>query len=85
MVLLKTRPFVQSSSDMQAPRQPPVCVCVFVFVFVLFFLEMPLFPNIFCTTVVAFSLYREYVVRSFIPNGPFLPSDHGLDIRHQLM
>ena len=40
--------------------------------------EMPLFPSIFCTISV-FSLYGEYVVRSFLPNGVFLPCGHGLD------
>ena len=42
------------------------------------FLEMSLFPSIFCT-ISAFSLYGEYVARSFLPNGVFLPCDHGLD------
>ena len=28
-------------------------------------------------TISAFSLYGEYVVRSFLPNGVFLPCDHG--------
>ena len=37
-----------------------------------------LFPRIFCT-ISAFSLYGEYVVRSFLSNGDFLPCDHGLD------
>ena len=32
----------------------------------------------FCTIAV-FSLYGEYVVRFFLPNGVFLPCDHGLD------
>ena len=32
----------------------------------------------FCTISV-FSLYGEYVVRSFLPNGVFLACDHGLD------
>ena len=39
---------------------------------------MSLFPSIFCT-ISALSLYGEYVVRSFLPNGVFLPCDHGLD------
>ena len=34
------------------------------------------FPSIFCT-ISAFSLYGEYVVRSFLPNGVFLPCHHG--------
>ena len=54
-----------------------MCVCVCV-------LEMSLFPSIFCT-ISAFSLYGEYVVRSFLPNGVFLPCDHGLDFLHQLI
>ena len=41
-----------------------------------------LFPSIFCT-VSAFSLYGEYVVRSFLPNGFILPCDHGLDFWHK--
>ena len=45
---------------------------------------MSLFPSIFCTIAV-FSLYGEYVVRSFLPDGVFLPCDHGLAFWHQLM
>ena len=41
-------------------------------------LETSLFPSIFCTTAV-FSLYGEYAVRSLLPDGVFLPCDHGLD------
>ena len=40
--------------------------------------EMSLFPNIFYTIAV-FALYGEYVVRFPLPDGVFLPSDHGLD------
>ena len=36
-------------------------------------------------SISAFSLYGEYVVRSFLPNGVFLRCDHGLDFLHQLM
>ena len=43
-----------------------------------FFLETSLFPSIFFT-ISAFSLYEEYIVRSFLPNGVFLPCDHCLD------
>ena len=46
--------------------------------------EMSLFPNIFCTITVL-SLYGKYVVRSLLPDGVFLPCDHGLDFLHQLM
>ena len=31
------------------------------------------------------SLYGEYVIRSFLPNGVFLPCDHVLDFLHQLI
>ena len=50
MLSLKPRPFVQSSFDMQAPRQPHM--------FLFLFLEMSLFPSIFLT-ISAFSLYGE--------------------------
>ena len=56
----------------------------FFFIFFVFCLEMSLFPSISCT-IVAFSLYGVYAVRSFLPNGVFLPCDHVLDFRHQLM
>ena len=39
--------------------------------------------HFFCT-IAACSLYGEYVVRSFLPNGVFLPCDHGLDFWHSL-
>ena len=45
---------------------------------------MPLFPSIFCTIIAVFSLYGEYAVRSFLPNGVFLLCDHGLDYWFQL-
>ena len=48
------------------------------FFFSFFFLDLSLFPSTFCT-ISAFSLYGEYVIRSFLPNGVFLPCDHGLD------
>ncbi|CAM9931698.1 unnamed protein product, partial [Ascophyllum nodosum] len=43
------------------------------------YLACRFFPSkyFFCT-IFAFSLYGEYVVRSFFPNGVFLPCDHGL-------
>ena len=46
-----------------------------VSVFSLFFWEMSLFPS----SISAFSLNGEYIVRSFLPKGVFLPCDHGLD------
>ena len=71
-------------------NRPSLCRCpdshTYFFFFPLFFvyLEMPLFPSIFCT-ILAFSLYEEYVVRSFLPDDVFLPCDHGLDFWHQVM
>ena len=47
-------------------------------------LEMSFFSSISCTIAV-FSLYGEYAVRSFLPNGVFLSCDHGLDFSYQLM
>ena len=48
------------------------------FFFPFVYLEVSLFPSTLCKIAV-FSLYGEYVVRSFLPNGVFLPCDHGLD------
>ena len=48
------------------------------FFFPFVYLEMSLFPSIFCT-IAAFSLYRKYAVRVFLPDGAFLSCDHGLD------
>ena len=56
-----------------APRATRVSL-FFPFVY----LEMSLFPSIFCT-ISASSLYGEYVVRSFLPDGVFLLWDHSLD------
>ena len=60
-----------------APITPRVSFS-FSFSFSFVYLEMSLFPSIFCTTAV-FSLNGEYVVRSFLPDGVLLPCDHGLD------
>ena len=52
----------------------PIATRVFFFFFFFFFfflyLDMSLFPSIFCI-MSAFSLYGEYVVRSFLPDGVF--------------
>ena len=51
----------------------------FFFIFYFVYLEIPLFPSIFCT-ISALSLYGENAItRSFLPNGVFLPCDHGLE------
>ena len=46
---------------------------------------MSLFPSIFFSTISAFSMYGEYVVRSFLLSGAFLPCDHGLDVDISLL
>ena len=43
------------------------------------------FSEYFCTIILVSSLYGEYVVRFFLPDGVFLPCDHGLDFLYQLM
>ena len=63
----------------------PIATRVSFFFFPFVYLEVSLCLSIFCT-IAAFSLNGEYVVRSFLPNGVFLPCDHGLDFLHdQLM
>ena len=51
---------------------------VSVFSFFRFFGDVA-FTAYFCTITV-FSLYGEDAVSSFLPDGVFLPCDHGLDI-----
>ena len=53
---------------------PPIATRVSYF-FPLVSLEMSLFPRIFCTHFAVCSLYREYVVRYFLPDGVFLPCE----------
>ena len=83
--------FVQSFFsffDMHAPRQPhavsyltTLCV-LFRFCFFLFcFFGDVAFSDCFCTITV-FPLYGEHVVHFFLPDGVFLPCDHGLDFLH---
>ena len=81
----KPRAFVQSFFDMQAPRSHTYFFLSFFFPFV--YLEMSLFPSIFFTISAFsyFSLYGEYVVRSFLPNGVSLPCGHRLFFLHQLI
>ena len=57
---------------------------VFFLFFPFVYSEMSLFPSIFLYITV-FSLNGEYVVRSFLPDGVFLPCKHGLFFLHQLM
>ena len=72
---LKPRPFVQRFSIL---RRCPDSHTRVSFFFPFVYLEMSLFPNIFCIIAV-FSLYGEYVVRFFLPDGAFLSCGHGLD------
>ena len=58
----------------------PKVTCVFFSYFFSFGLFRDVdFSEYFFLTISAFCLYREYVVRSLLPNGDFLPCDHGLD------
>ena len=44
------------------------------------------FSEYFCTiTVLSYSSCGEYVVRFLLPDGVFLPYDHGLDFLHQFI
>ena len=45
---------------------------------------MSLFPIFFCTRAVS-SLHGEYAVHFPLPDGVFLPCDHGLGFLHQLI
>ena len=51
----------------------PIAICFFLF-FSLLFIWKCRFLRVFFVT-----LYGEYVVRAFLPDGVFLPCDHGLD------
>ena len=59
-------------------RRPNSHTQVFLSFFLFTYLEVSRFPSIFCTIAV-FSLYGEYVVRSFLPIGLFLPCEKGLE------
>ena len=75
MISLKPRPFVQSSFDVcRRPDSHTFSFCLLTDV---------AFPSIFRT--IAVFLYGEYVVRFFLPNGVFLPCDHGLDFLYKLV
>ena len=73
---LESRLFVQPSFDLRYAGASIATRVFFFFPFVC--LDMSPFPSMFCT-IAGFSLNGEYVVRSFLPNGVFLPCDHGLD------
>ena len=76
MLSLMPRPFVQSSFDVQASRSPHV-----FFLFLLLFIWRCRFFRVLLFVSFPLSLcIGEYVVPSFLPNGAFLPCDHGLDV-----
>ena len=83
-VIATILPAVSVTKDLPiSPRFTPYdflsrCNVSSFFPFFVYYLEMSLFPSIFCT-ISALSLYGEYFVRSFLPNGVFLPCDHGVD------
>ena len=72
---------------MQGPRQPHVVLRVSSFFPFVLWIYMSLFLGIFAPSFIAvFSLQGEYVVRFSLPDGVFLPCDHGLDFfLHQLI
>ena len=90
LLSLKPRPFVQSFSVLRyacastATRSYLRTICVLFLFFFLSLEKMPLFPSIFCT-ISGFSLYEEYVVRSFLSNRVFIPCVHGLDFLHHVI
>ena len=75
MLSLKPRPFVQSSFDVRRRSDSHTCFFLFMlFFFVCLFGDVALseYYFYFCfRTISAFSLYGEYVVRSFLPDGVF--------------
>ena len=76
MLSLKPRPSFNRPSIC---RRPDSHTHVFLSFFPFVYLEVSFFPSIFCAIAV-FSLYGEYVVSSFLPDGVFLPPcDHELN------
>ena len=79
LIILKPRSLFNLSSIC---KRPDSHTCFLLFYFVS--LEVSLFPITFCSNAV-FSLHGEYAVRVFLPDGVFLPSEHGLNFLHQLI
>ena len=67
MISFKPRSFVQSSFDMR----PDDHTCFFLFLFPFYLFGHIAFSEFFFCTISAFSLYGEYAVRSFLPDGVF--------------
>ena len=81
---LQPWPFVQSFFDIC--RRPNSQTCFFLFPFFLLFLwRCRFFFRVFFRTIAVFSLYREYVVRFFLPDGVLLLCDHGLDFFREMV
>ena len=57
----------------------PIATRVSSSCFLLFIWRCHFFRVFFVQFIAVSSLYGEYVVRSFLPGGIFLPCDHGLD------
>ena len=68
MLSLKPQPFVQSSFDVQAPREQHVFLSFFFRLF-----GDVAFSEYLCHF--RFLLYVEYVVRSFLPNDVLQPKE----------
>ena len=73
---------MRPDSHTQLPIITTACVLFVLFLFfpVFGFFGKVTFAEYFYTiTITGFSLYGEYVARFFLPDGVFLPCDHGLD------
>ena len=76
--VLRSSICVRSDNHTQIPNN--YCLRPFSFLFLPFFCFFGdvAFSEYFCT-ITLFSLYRRSVVSFFLPDGVFLPCDHGLD------
>ena len=66
-------------------RHPDSHTCCFLSFSFVYLEIVSLFSSIFVSYIAVFSLHGEYVVSSFLPDGVFLPCDHGLDFLHHFM
>ena len=60
----------------------PHDVVFFLFLFLFLFWRDVVVSEYFCSIIAVSCLNGEYVVRFFLPDGVFLPCDHGLDFLH---
>ena len=74
---------------MHAPRQSYAVTCLttiyVLFFFFFFFWEMLLFLEYFVPFIVVPPLSMESTLYVFLPDGVFLPFDHGPDFLHRLI